>query len=38
MTVIKILDLKDDCQGWRVKTMMMKLLMLPGAWMNWWQR
>jgi len=30
MTAIKILDLQDDCQGWRVKTMMKKLLMLPG--------
>ena len=55
MTAIKILDLKDDCQGWRVKTMMKKLLMLPGrlsqrsrhwvarvmvpgSWLNWWQR
>jgi len=55
MTAIKILDLKDDCQGWRLKTMMKKLLMLPGrlsqrsrqwvakvmvpgSWMNWWQR
>jgi len=55
MTAIKILDLQDDCQGWRVKTMMKKLLMLPGrlsqrsrqwvakvmvpgAWLNWWQR
>jgi len=55
MTAIKILDLQDDCQGWRVKTMMKKLLMLPGrlsqrsrqwvarvmvpgSWLNWWQR
>jgi hypothetical protein len=55
MTAIKILDLQDQSQGWRVKTLMKKLVMLPGrlsqrsrqwvakvmvpgVWMNWWQR
>jgi len=34
MVAIKLLDLNDDCQGWRVKTLMKKLLFLPGrlAW------
>lgn len=27
---IKLLDLNDDCQGWRIKTLMKKLVMLPG--------
>jgi len=30
MVAIKLLDLNDDCQGWRIKTLMKKLLMLPG--------
>jgi len=30
MVAIKLLDLNDDCQGWRTKTLMKKLLMLPG--------
>jgi hypothetical protein len=30
MVAIKLLDLKDDCQGWRIKTLMKKLLFLPG--------
>lgn len=30
MVAIKLLDLGDDCQGWRVKTLMKKLVMLPG--------
>ncbi|MCX8090708.1 MAG: hypothetical protein N3I86_07205 [Verrucomicrobiae bacterium] len=55
MVAIKLLDLTDDCQGWRVQTLMKKLLFLPGrlswrsrqwvarvlvpgAWLNWWQR
>ncbi len=55
MVAIKLLDLNDDCQSWRVKTLMKKLVMLPGrlsrrsrqwiakvmvpcAWLCWWQR
>ena len=55
MVAIKLLDLADDCQGWRVKTLMKKLVFLPGrlsrqarqwvarvlvpgAWLCWWQR
>lgn len=55
MVAIKLLDLSDDCQSWRVKTLMKKLVMLPGrlsrrsrqwlakvlvpgAWLCWWQR
>jgi len=55
MVAIKLLDLTDDCQGWRVKTLMKKLVFLPGrlsrqarqwvarvlvpgAWLGWWQR
>jgi len=55
MTAIKILDLQDQSQGWKVKTLMKKLVMVlgrlsqrsrqwvakvmvPGVWMNWWQR
>jgi hypothetical protein len=55
MVAIKLLDLNDDCQGWRIKTLMKKLVMLPGrlsqrsrqwvakvmvpgAWLGWWQR
>ena len=30
MVAIKRLDLHDDCQGWRIKTLMKKLMMLPG--------
>ena len=30
MVAIKLLDLNDDCQAWRVKTLMKKLVMLPG--------
>jgi hypothetical protein len=55
MIAIKLLDLSDDCQSWRVKTLMKKMVMLPGrlsqrsrqwiarvmvpgAWLCWWQR
>jgi hypothetical protein len=55
MVAIKLLDLSDDCQGWRIKTLMKKMLLLPGrlsrrsrqwvarvlvpgAWLCWWQR
>jgi len=55
MVAIKLLDLSDECQGWRIKTLMKKLVLLPGrlsqrarqwvaqvlvpgAWLNWWQR
>jgi len=55
MVAIKLLDLSDECQGWRVKTLLKKLVLLPGrlsqrsrqwgarvlvpgAWLNWWQR
>jgi hypothetical protein len=55
MVAIKLLDLSDECQGWRVKTLMKKLVFLPGrlsrtarqwvakvlvpgAWLGWWQR
>lgn len=55
MVAIKLLDLNDDCQGWRIQTLMKKLVLLPGrmgrrsrqwvarvlvpgAWLNWWQR
>jgi hypothetical protein len=55
MVAIKLLDLKDDCQGWQLKTLMKKLVfmpgrlrkrsrqwvarvMVPGAWLCWWQR
>ena len=37
MVAIKLLDLKDDCQSWRVKTLMKKLLFLPGR-MAWRSR
>jgi hypothetical protein len=30
MVAIKLLDLSDDCQGWRIKTLMKKLVLLPG--------
>lgn len=30
MIAIKLLDLSDDCQSWRVKTLMKKLVFLPG--------
>jgi hypothetical protein len=30
MVAIKLLDLPDDCQGWRIKTLMKKLVFLPG--------
>jgi hypothetical protein len=30
MVAIKLLDLNDDCQGGRIKTLMKKLVMLPG--------
>jgi hypothetical protein len=30
MVAIKLLDLNDACQGWRIKTLMKKLVMLPG--------
>lgn len=55
MIAIKVLDLSDECQGWRVKTLLKKLVflpgrlsrrsrqwlarvMVPGAWLCWWQR
>jgi hypothetical protein len=30
MVAIKVLDLPDDCQPWRIKTLMKKLVFLPG--------
>lgn len=30
MVAIKLLDLTDDCQAWRIKTLMKKLVFLPG--------
>jgi len=30
MVAIKLLDLKDECQGWQLKTLMKKLVFLPG--------
>jgi len=30
MVAIKLLDLNDDCQGWRIQTLMKKLVLLPG--------
>lgn len=30
MVAIKLLDLSDECQNWRVKTLLQKLVMLPG--------
>ena len=30
MIAIKLLDLPDDCQSWRIKTLMKKMVMLPG--------
>lgn len=30
MVAIKLVDLNDECQGWRMKTLMKKLVMLPG--------
>ncbi len=30
LIAIKLLDLSDDCQGWRVKTLLKKLVFLPG--------
>lgn len=30
LVAIKLLDLSDACQGWRVQTLMKKLVMLPG--------
>lgn len=55
MVAIRLLDLNDECQGWRIKTLMKKLVLLPGrlgrrsrqwvarvlvpgAWLGWWQR
>lgn len=55
MVAVKLLDLSDECQGWRVRTLMKKLMflpgrlarrsrqwvarvMVPGAWLGWWQR
>ena len=52
---IKVLDLSDQCQSWQVKTLLKKLVFLPGrlsrrarqwvakvlvpgAWLSWWQR
>ena len=37
MVAIKLLDLNDDCQGWRIKTLMKKLVMLPGR-LSWRSR
>jgi hypothetical protein len=37
MVAIKLLDLSDDCQGWRIKTLMKKLVMLPGR-LSWRSR
>ena len=30
MVAIKLLDLNDECQGWQLKTLMKKLVFLPG--------
>lgn len=30
MVAIKLLDLSDECQSWRVKTLLKKLVLLPG--------
>ena len=30
MVAVKVLDLTDDCQGWRLRTLMKKLVFLPG--------
>ena len=30
MAAVKLVDLNDDCQGWRVQTLMKKLVFLPG--------
>ena len=30
MAAVRLLDLNDDCQGWRVRTWMKKLMFLPG--------
>lgn len=30
MVAVKVLDLSDDCQGWRLRTLMKKLVFLPG--------
>ena len=30
MVAVKALDLTDDCQGWRLRTLMKKLVLLPG--------
>jgi hypothetical protein len=30
MVAIKLLDLKDECQGWQLKTLMKKLVFMPG--------
>ncbi|MGD0814303.1 MAG: hypothetical protein ABSA83_11920 [Verrucomicrobiota bacterium] len=30
MVAIKVLDLNDDCQSWRIKTLIKKMVMLPG--------
>jgi hypothetical protein len=30
MIAIKLLDMSDDCQSWRVKRLMKKMVMLPG--------
>ena len=30
MVAIKLLDLQDDCQGWQLKTLMKKLVFMPG--------
>ena len=30
MVAIQLVDLNDECQGWRVKTLMKKLVLLPG--------
>jgi|GEM_PF-5557887 len=37
MGAIKLLDLTDDCQGWRIRTLMKKLVLLPGR-MAWRSR
>jgi len=29
LQAIKLLELPDDCQGWRLKTLLAKLLVLP---------
>jgi hypothetical protein len=44
LMAIKVLELPDDCQGWRLKTMLKRSrqvwarLMVPCAWLEWWRK